>query len=116
MEHFRTVIEAASFDPRLGPFYVVLDGVLVANAGFFGPPDQDLEIEVGYSVCQRFRRRGIATAAIAELCHRAAALGCSSVRARVRRDNIGSIKALEQNGFVKAAGEREHILLRRPLD
>jgi RimJ/RimL family protein N-acetyltransferase len=90
---------------------------LVANAGFFASPDEDLEVEVGDSVCQRVRRRGIATAAVAEVCHRDAALGCSSVRARVRRDNIGSIKALEQNGFVEAvfSSEREHVLLRRSL-
>ena len=99
VQHFRSSVEDPTFDARYGAFYVVVEGQLAANAGFFGPPDEASEVEIGYSVCQLHRRQGIATAAIAELCDRAAPLGCRSVRASVRRANVGSIKALQHNGF-----------------
>jgi RimJ/RimL family protein N-acetyltransferase len=115
VEHFRSLVDSAEFDRRLGPFYVLSDGSLVACAGFFGPPGDDLEIEIGYSVCQRARRRGIATAVVAELCERAAAFGVTSVRATVRADNTGSITALVRNGFVvsESTSAGDDLVLRR---
>jgi RimJ/RimL family protein N-acetyltransferase len=90
-------------DLTWGPSYVVGDGLLVASAGFFGPPDADGEVEIGYSVCRTQRGRGIATAAVAELCGRAASGGCTSVRARTTADNVASIAVLERNRFVEVA-------------
>jgi RimJ/RimL family protein N-acetyltransferase len=119
IERVRSVIELPTFDGRFGAFYVLVDQALVANAGFFGPPDNRLEVEIGYSTCQHFRRRGIAIATIAELCRRAAAFGCSSVRARVKPYNTASIKALQRNDFVEVerdvGGADEFVLLRRRL-
>jgi RimJ/RimL family protein N-acetyltransferase len=48
-------------------YYVVTDGAdgtrdLVANAGYFGPPTNGM-IEIGFSVVEAWRRRGIATSA-----------------------------------------------------
>jgi RimJ/RimL family protein N-acetyltransferase len=103
MRFFRRLIDDPAFDPRFGPHYVISDGALVGSAGFFGLPDEHLEVEIGYSVCERDRRRGVATATIAELCARAAAFNCATVRARVRCDNIGSLKSLVRNGFVEAS-------------
>lgn len=120
MQFFRRLIDDPAFDPRFGPHYVICDGALVANAGFFGPPDEHLEVEIGFSVCQRDRRRGVATATIAELCRRAAEFNCTTVRARVRYVNIGSLRSLERNGFVEAGraitGEgHESVVFRRSL-
>ena len=89
VEFFRRQIDDGSFDPTWGPSYVVRDGLLVASAGFFGPPDADDEVEIGYSVCRTQRGRGIATAAVSQLCGRAASGGCASVRARTAADNAG---------------------------
>jgi ribosomal-protein-alanine N-acetyltransferase len=103
VEFFRRQVDDGSFDLEWGPSYVVSDGVLVASAGFFGPPDADDEVEIGYSVCRTQRGRGIATAAVGQLCGRAASGGCASVRARTTADNVASIAVLERNRFVEVA-------------
>ena len=117
MGHVDGLLDDAAHDPRWGAFCVVVDGRLVANAGFFGPPDVSGEAEIGYSVCLVARRRGIATAIVAELCRRAAELGCASVRAHTREDNAGSVGALVRNGFTMAdtggVGDQRVLVLRR---
>lgn len=86
-----------------GPSYVIANDRLVGSAGFFGPPDEEREVEIGYSVCGRERRRGIATAAVAELCALAMISGCASIRARTTADNLGSIAVLERNRFTESS-------------
>jgi RimJ/RimL family protein N-acetyltransferase len=86
-----------------GPAYVIANNRLVGSAGFFGPPNEEREVEIGYSVCRVERRRGVATAAVAELCDLAVAGGCTSIRARTTADNLGSIAALERNRFTESA-------------
>jgi hypothetical protein len=76
---------------------LIANNRLVGSAGFFGPPDEEGEVEIGYSVCLVDRRRGIATAAVAALCELASARGCASIRARTTADNLGSIAVLERN-------------------
>ena len=120
MRLFRRLIDAPDFDARFGPHYVISGGALVASGGFFGPPDEHGEVEIGYSVCEGMRRRGVATATIAELCRQAAVLHCTAVRARVRLDNIGSLRSLERNGFIEAGpgtsdDGQECVVLRRSL-
>ena len=122
MRFFRGLLEDRAADARFGPCYVVIDSALVGHAGFFGPPDERGEVEIGYSVCESHRRRGIATAVIAGLCERAADLGCSTVRAHVRADNVASIRSLVRNGFVAVddaaphdGAEDEQLLFRRSL-
>ena len=82
---------------------MIADDRLVGTTGFFGPPDEAGEVEIGYSVCRSERRRGIATSAVAELCALAIAGGCASIRARTTADNVGSISVLEHNGFSESA-------------
>ncbi len=112
---FRRQVDDGAFDSTWGPSYIVGDGSLVGSAGFFGPPDAAGEVEIGYSVCRTARRRGIATAAVSQLCGRAAAGGCASVRARTTADNAASIAVLERNLFVEAARDSGELLFRRPL-
>ena len=119
MRFFKNRLDDPSLDPRFGPSYVIVAGALVGHAGFFGAPDEDGEVEIGYSVCESHRRRGVATAVIAELCRQAADLECSSVRARVLSDNLGSIRALQRNGFGATDDSPENdegLLLRRSLN
>jgi ribosomal-protein-alanine N-acetyltransferase len=56
-------------------FYVIaeIDGrfTLAGSAGFKGPPNAEGMVEIGYSIVEAFQRRGIATAAIAQLVDRA---------------------------------------------
>ena len=102
VEFFRQRVDDAA-TRTWGPAYVVADDRLVGSAGFFGPPDEDGEVEIGYSVCRSERRRGIATAAVAQLCALAIAGGCASIRARTTADNVGSIAVLERNRFTESA-------------
>jgi RimJ/RimL family protein N-acetyltransferase len=120
VEFFRRQVDDGVFDRTWGPSYIVGDGSLVGSAGFFGPPDAAGEVEIGYSVCRTERRRGIATAAVGQLCERAASGGCASVRARTTADNVASIAVLERAGFVEAERGRGEdgstaLLLRRRL-
>jgi RimJ/RimL family protein N-acetyltransferase len=113
MDHLRGVLDDEEFDAAFGAFYVVIDGALGGHAGFFGPPDADSEVEIGYSVCRQERRRGCATAVVGELCRRAGALGAGSVRARTTNSNVGSIEVLRRNGFQPSGDDRGHVVFRR---
>jgi [ribosomal protein S5]-alanine N-acetyltransferase len=93
---------------------------LVGSAGFFGPPDDAGEVEIGYSVCRSERRKGIGTAVVAELCGIASERGCASVRAETTEENVASIAVLQRNQFVEVSrSERDdgvlELLFRRAL-
>ena len=120
MRFFRQIVDRRSFTPEWGPTYVVCTGRLVASAGFFGPPDDAGEVEVGFSVCRSERRQGVATAAVALLCDVAARSGCASIRARTTMQNAGSVATLQRNGFVEVErsdvdGGEPGMLFRRLL-
>jgi RimJ/RimL family protein N-acetyltransferase len=56
-------------------FYVVAEieehPTLAGSAGFKGPPNSEGMVEIGYSIVESLQRRGIASAAIAQLVDRA---------------------------------------------
>jgi ribosomal-protein-alanine N-acetyltransferase len=57
--------------------------------------------ELGFRVAQRVAGRGVATAAVEELCREAASqIGLHELRARVSHENIASQKVLATVGFV----------------
>jgi [ribosomal protein S5]-alanine N-acetyltransferase len=66
----------------------------------------DLEVgtaELGYRVAQQVAGRGVATAAVQELCWLAAAqYGLRTLRAATTYDNVASQKVLAKAGFVPA--------------
>jgi ribosomal-protein-alanine N-acetyltransferase len=65
----------------------------------------DGSAELGYRIGQQAAGRGLATAAVRQVCELAATTyGLSRLRARVTLDNPASITVLERNGFV-ASGE-----------
>jgi RimJ/RimL family protein N-acetyltransferase len=78
------------------------EGVVVGHAGFHGPPDAKGTVEVAYSVDPAYRRRGYATAMLAELLRRAEAdPSVHAVRASIRPDNAGSLATIARFGFSK---------------
>ena len=84
--------EALGVDPEDSPwwfFAVVVDGTVVGDAGFHGPPPADgpAEVEIGYQVVPALRGRGIATRACALLLAHAWTHGAQLVRAEVEPDN-----------------------------
>ncbi|MFD3456646.1 GNAT family N-acetyltransferase [Streptomyces sp. NPDC058691] len=78
------------------------ESLVVGHAGFHGPPDETGMVEIGYSVAPRFRRRGYARSALAELLRRAAAdPSVRTVRATIAPDNVASLATISGFGFVE---------------
>ena len=74
--------------------------VLVGNAGFFGPPDENGSVEVGYSVCKEWRHMGIATEIVrALIAHAWTNNAVKKALARAQPANSPSIGVLLRNGF-----------------
>lgn len=64
----------------------------------------DGSAELGYRIAQKAAGKGLATAAVREVCELGATeYGLDSLRARVTLDNPASRKVLERNGFVAVA-------------
>jgi ribosomal-protein-alanine N-acetyltransferase len=77
-------------------------GILVGNGGFFGPPDEDGSVEIGYSVCEECRRQRIGTEIVKALVTFAwnnSAVKVTRVQARTNPANLPSIRVLLSNGF-----------------
>ena len=91
----------AEQEAGIGAFYVLVagdDSVLGRfNLIFTG----DGTAELGYRVAQHVAGRGVATAAVRELCRLAAARhGLRTLRAATSRENVASQKVLVKAGFV----------------
>jgi RimJ/RimL family protein N-acetyltransferase len=86
--------------------------ILVGAAGFFGPPDENGRVEIGYSVVSSFAGQGYATEMVQALVQYAVDSGrVKQMIAHTSRDNIGSIRVLEKAGFVFiGAGQEEGVV------
>ena len=94
--------------------YFVSDGQLAGVGGFVGPP-RDGVVELGYSVVPSLQRRGIATAAVAELIERALGRGAHTVTANTLPELEPSIGVLRKLGFEAAEPARDGVIsFRRP--
>jgi [ribosomal protein S5]-alanine N-acetyltransferase len=114
IEYFRDRLSESPASGGWYGWYAVLRGTrdspptLVGAGGYFGPPDSDGAVEIGYSIAPGFERRGLATELVLALVDRARA--CGGVRAIVAHtspSNIGSVKVLERNGFAASGPGRE---------
>ena len=112
----------AEQDAGTNAFYVLTDedGALL---GRFNLNDvKDASARVGYRVRQRAAGRGVATAAVSELCMIAARLGLATLTAATSHENIASQRVLIKVGFVpdgpadrSEVGGRNGIRFRRDL-
>jgi len=87
----------------LGAFYVLVaaDGSVLGRFNLFFAGDG--AAKVGYRVAQHVAGRGVATAAVRELCRLAAARhGLRTLRAATAHENVASQKVLAKAGFVPA--------------
>ncbi len=76
-------------------------GRLVGAGGFYGPPDPDGVIEIGYSMLPSFREQGLATEAVKGLAGWAFSQeSVSAIKARTLADGRASRRVLEKAGFV----------------
>lgn len=71
---------------------------VVGFGGYKGPP-VDGEVEIGYSIAPAHRRRGHATAAVAQLVAHAAARAVSAVSAHTLAEENASTRILDRAGF-----------------
>jgi len=102
----------AEFDARLAqllawqaagteyPHVLVTEGgEVVGRVNLTGVAEESAEL--GYRIAQKAAGQGLATAAVHQVCARAATVyGLTRLRARVTLDNPASRKVLEHNGFV----------------
>ena len=73
---------------------------LVGTGGFTGPPDAAGLVEIGYSIADEWRGRGLATELVAGLVQQAAATGqVHRLVAHTQPENLVSQRVLLRNGF-----------------
>ena len=93
----------AEQEAGIGAYYVLVDedGSVVGRFNLYRLDDGAAEL--GYRVAQRVAGRGVATAAVQELCRLASAHhGLRTLRAAVGSDNAASRRVLAKAGFVAA--------------
>ena len=91
----------AEQEAGIGAYHVLVgeDGSVVGRFNLYDI--QDGTAELGYRVAQHVAGRGMATAAVRELCRLAAEqYGLRTLRARVTGENVASRKVLTNAGFV----------------
>ncbi|HUR14143.1 MAG TPA: GNAT family N-acetyltransferase [Mycobacteriales bacterium] len=108
---FRSLAEHPD-DTGPGTFLVVHDGVVIGDCGWFGPPDDAGEVEIGYGLARSARGQGLGTAAVEALLAWVRAQGAVRVRAEVLPANEASLRLLTRLGFVQVEERAGHLVLR----
>jgi len=116
MEFFRVRLEAGGKEVEgWYGWYAIRRGdaqvpqSLVGAGGYFGPPDSEGVVEIGYSVLPEWQRMGYATEIVHALLERAFHHEqITKVIAHTSESNPGSIGVLLRSGFV-AAGQQQEV-------
>ena len=74
--------------------------VLIGNGGYLGPPDEAGSVEIGYSVCGRWRGQGLAKELVAALVDNAIRRGARKIVAHTSPENTASVGVLTSCGFL----------------
>ena len=107
--------------PGWGMWYFILKNsaskdVLIGNGGFKGLPDDAGSVEIGYSVLERFQKRGFATEATAGLINWAFNhQHVKNIIAHTLVNLRASIRVLEKNNFKFAGNTDEEGVIRFEL-
>jgi RimJ/RimL family protein N-acetyltransferase len=91
-------------DPVFGTFVIVekASGEAVGTIGFFGPPDEDGMVMVGYGLVEPARGHGYATEALqALIAYAAAQPAAKRMVADTEKDNEASQRVLHKAGFTR---------------
>ena len=97
-----------------GTWLVVVDGEVVGDCGWFGPPDVEGVVEIGYGLASASRRRGLGTEAVAVLAAWAEQQpGVRLVSAEVLPGNEASLRLLHRLGFVESGSSPPYLRLVR---
>ena len=104
-------------DPVFTQYQVrAADGQAVGGIGFFGPPDADGVVELGYGFVPAGRGQGLATAALLEMVAIASSAGARAIVADATLDNLPSQRVLTRAGFVETRRDEKLVYFRRTLD
>jgi RimJ/RimL family protein N-acetyltransferase len=95
----RAMLGAVTESPGWWIHQIVVDGVVVGDIGFHGPPSPELAVEIGYTVVPAWRGRRVASRACALILQQAWRDGANSVVAETDADNVASQAVLLRNGF-----------------
>jgi [ribosomal protein S5]-alanine N-acetyltransferase len=95
----RAMLGTVDESPVWWIYHIIVDGVVVGDIGFHGPPDPELAVEIGYSVVPAWRGRGVASRACALIVQQAWQDGADSVIAETDADNVASQAVLLRSGF-----------------
>jgi predicted acetyltransferase len=84
---------------------------LVGDICFYGEPDTNGEVEIGYGTYNNFQGKGYMTEAVKGIISWVRMQpGIIKIRASTDKDNIASWRVLEKNGFIKVA-EKDDLLV-----
>jgi [ribosomal protein S5]-alanine N-acetyltransferase len=95
----RAMVGAVKESPAWWIHQIVVDGVVVGDIGFHGPPSPEREVEIGYTVVPAWRGRGVASRACALILQEAWRDGADTVVAETDDGNVSSQAVLLRNGF-----------------
>ena len=87
------------FDLALWGIYEKASGTLIGRAGFSLPEDDSDTFSIGYLIDVPYQRQGFAKELIPALLSYAKEQGYTKISARIKQENVASVKALEQCGF-----------------
>ena len=99
-------------DTGPGTFLVLHEGRVVGDCGWFGPPDDSGEAEIGYGLAPSARGKGLGTATVRALVSWVRAQGAAHVRAEVLPGNEASLRLLAGLGFEVVEERAGHVVLR----
>ena len=114
MRYFDLYVQKLSNDSRWGswgPWLILLQSSreIIGDIGFKGPPDDNGNVEIGYSILSQCRRRGYATEAVEALVRWAFLYGAKSILAKTETDNAPSVSLLEKLGFNPAGVDEDGL-------
>jgi ribosomal-protein-alanine N-acetyltransferase len=110
----RAMLGAVKESPAWWIHQMIVDGVVVGDIGFHGPPGPELAVEIGYSVVPAWRARGVASRACSLILKQAWQDGADTVIAETDADNVASQAVLLRNGFERRPDGV--FLINRPED
>jgi RimJ/RimL family protein N-acetyltransferase len=111
LDALRPVAESGVAD---GSFLIADEGRVVGDCGWFGPPDPEGTVEIGYGLSPAFRRRGLGTAAVRSLLEWVEAQeGVTRVTARIEATNVASRRLIERLGFTVCGTAGKDVVYER---
>ena len=93
-----------------GTFWIVLDGVVIGECGWYGPPRDDGAVEIGYGLAAPMRGRGHGTAAVRDLVAWVSEQpGVRRIVAGTLATNAASRRLLERLGFAVTGSDGANV-------